>query len=812
MPETIMFLDGNDWEADYFITHEKFVCWKNVPRKLHNMLRNSAISSGFIIGEPAPGAMTGTVPGCDRTFLLENGLCEEPFYARNLEQTEYVEKYSWAFRKSFFVPEDWKNKRLLLKLKGIDYQALVCVNGEWLEIHKGMFLDVVYDITQQVVFGKENVLCLVFAPAPKGLPNHYDDRPADFAKYHRTQLGFGWDWSRGIVPTGIHDSVILVAYDKVHISCNQVLFDGKNAKLKLEIESRKAESFVVRCNLTPKNFDGQSTETSFEVNLAAGKNEIEKVLVLPEDLKLWFPKGYGEQALYNLKIELDETVKEVTVGFKTVQMTRNPDSPVGAADLTYNINGKTVFVKGVDYVPVDLLQSRVKDSDYEYFVKLAAECGVNYFRIWGGGVIEKDGFYDACDRYGIMVHQEFMHACSQYPKDYEYLMFKKNEGRAILRKISNHVSLVLICGGNEVQYYGEIPDSPLFENYRKLTEEILPGIPFRTSSPDLSRPGERHHGPWNFKEHSIYNGHFRNFCSEIGCNGMPEISSLRRFIPEKEIDLMKGPALEYHFYNRATAHDLGVPLEKFQVENMEQFCQASMFAQADVARYTMEHYRRLAPTASGCIFWQYNEPWPTCSFSIVDYYGVPKMALYAMKQAHAPVLLSLEDNSWCCQNGKFEAEWFITTEETFTGTAAIEAFDCATGKKLFSAESSGTFAAGTHSLKKFQEELSEGITAVFFYVNDEYSGVRLYGVPDYKTAFSLPQAKVSVCSKGNEITLENIGKNVAVNLRLEIPGAADKTVIFSDNYITLAPGQKRTVSFSGAEANAEICVTGWNLQ
>ena len=172
----------------------------------------------------------------------------------------------------------------------------------------------------------------------------------------------------------------------------------------------------------------------------------------------------------------------------------------------------------------------------------------------------------------------------------------------------------------------------------------------------------------------------------------------------------------------------------------------------------------------------------------------------------------MKDRSWCCPERKFEAEWFITSEESFTGSVALEAFDCATGKKLFCAESEGTFEAGTHALKTFEEVLPEGITAVFFYVNGEYSGVRLYGVPDYKTAFTLPQAKISVSRKENEVTLENAGENVAVDLRLEIPGAADKTVIFSDNYITLAPGQKRTVSFTGAGANAEVRVTGWNLR
>ena len=108
-----IFLDGSDWEADYFLSEKEYLRWRGQHRALRNMLRSSAQSAGFVRGEAAPGAMTGTVPGCDRTFLLENGRCADPYFARNLEHTAYAERYSWAFRKRFTVPGDMTASQLL---------------------------------------------------------------------------------------------------------------------------------------------------------------------------------------------------------------------------------------------------------------------------------------------------------------------------------------------------------------------------------------------------------------------------------------------------------------------------------------------------------------------------------------------------------------------------------------------------------------------------------------------------------------------------------------------------------------------------
>ncbi|MCI5779648.1 MAG: hypothetical protein MR051_07555 [Lentisphaeria bacterium] len=801
-------LAGNDWEADYFLSEAQYNAWRSRSRNLQDMLRSDAGNSGFVRGAEAPWAMRGTIPGCDRTILLENGVCADPFYARNLEHTRFAEKYSWAFRKRFSVPETWRGDRVCIDFRGIDYQAVFFLNGEWFGQSVGMFMPARYDVTGLVKFGAENLLAVVFAPAPQGTPNHRDHEPADFAGFHRTQIGFGWDWSRGIVPTGIWDEVSVFAYSEIMPGVWRWCWDGREAALELEFDARRGGGAAAHIRLTPADFSGSGSEASDVVTAVPGRNRCRIAVPVPEDVRFWYPNGMGLPALYTLEVELGEWHFTAQVGFRTVTMTRNPDSPAGAYDLTFNLNGEAVFARGVNYVPADLLPSRVTAADYEHLVAEAAAAGINLFRIWGGGMVEKDAFYAACDRHGIMVWQEFMHACSNYPKDAEYLAFKEREGAAILRKLRNHPCLAMLCGGNEMQYYGEIPDSPLLQNYRRLAAELVPELPFHTSCPDLSRPGERNHGPWNYRDHDFWNGHFRQLASEVGCNAMPELDSLRKFIPESEIAVLNGPALEYHFYNRVNVYDLGRPLEIFDVRTPGEFCQASMFAQSDALQYVMEHYRRLFPRASGCFFWQYNEPWPTCAFSIIDYYGTPKMALYGMKRACAPVLLSLEDDSWCRRDGKLSGTWYITCDRPFAGTAGVRGV-AADGTELFRYECSGEWGCGTVRLRELDEPLPEGLTAVFFTLDGAYAGVRVYGAPDFRRAFAGAKPAVTAAVGDGTILVRNPGPAVAFHVRLNFPELDPKRYVLADNYLVLAPGETREVGFSGGLRGRKAEISMW---
>ena len=304
-----------------------------------------------------------------------------------------------------------------------------------------------------------------------------------------------------------------------------------------------------------------------------------------------------KQRLYRLTLTLvvKSTNKDGRISY-LADGVRNLNSPDRAYNQTFTFNDVPVFARGVNWVPADLMHCRSGAAEYERLVRLAAEAGINLFRIWGGGIVEKEEFYDACDRYGIIVWQEFMHSCSSYRKDAEFLAFKKREGEAILRKTRNHVSVSLFCGGNEVQYYGEIPDSPLFIQYRELVQKLAPDRPFRTSCPDLSVPGERNHGPWHFMAHAKINHHDRLLASELGCNGFPELESIKRFIPEHDLDNPESSELEVSLCDSLPAIRIGgcrCSILKRMIPGVAP--RRRCLPQSDIVGYWMNHCRRKIP-------------------------------------------------------------------------------------------------------------------------------------------------------------------------------------------------------------------------
>ena len=798
-------LNGSDWEAQHFISERDFAAWTGLGRHLDKMLLDDAQHSGFLFGEDDPSALHGTIPGCDRSFLMANGLMDDPYYARNLWHSSWAEDAAWAFRKRFVVPESWRGRRIVIDFSGIDYEAHFFFNKVYLGTHKGAFIPVTWDITEWVRFGEENWIALAFSPAPHGTPNHsVDDQPADFSRFHRTQIGFGWDWSRKFVPTGIWDDVSLIAYERARLRDWNVTHERNDVTVDLEIESRSDGALLpVAIELTPPD-GGDAVILEQQTALNGGHNERSYVLHLSE-VERWMPNGSGNPNLYGLRIFLDGSECVCTkVGFKNLVMRRNPDAPEDANPLLFEVNGQAVFVCGANWVPPDLMPSEVTAVDYEHLVAMAANAGINLFRMWGGGELEKAAFYEACDRHGILVWHEFFHACSNSPKDDSgYVAFKEREARSVLKRLRRHVCLSLVCGGNEMQYYGEIPDAPLLKMYERVSHELVPELPYHVSCPDKSRPGERHHGPWNFQPHSFYNSHFRLLASEYGCNSMPCYESLKRFLPKEEHGRFEGQTLQFHFLNperTRKAYAFDAALARFNVTDMEQFCKATMLAQADVAQYMTEHYRRAFPASSGCVFWQYDEPWPTCAWSIVDYYGESKQALYGIRQAMSPILLSLEDEGWCLSDNRLAATWFLTVaSEHATGEtdeATLEAWT-ESGDLLFTKRCPVKLDSGTHALMTLDEAVPSGhVIVVRMRIEGRCNCIRLYGNPDFSSFFNGSGDVVIQALEGQRYSVANTGRSCALCVRLkELAGAPAEAGFFSEDYLTLLPGETRQVLF-----------------
>ena len=817
-------LDGKDWEVDFFITETQYQAWVNRERTIDRMHMYSAQQLGFIRpGVPAPGAMRGTVPGCDVSVLLENGRIPDINVGRNLEVCRWVERFSWGFRKHFTFSPEWKNcRQIRLTLKGIDYSAEIFFNGVNIGRHTGMFLPFEYDITRLVNPEGENLLAVIFDPAPQACPNHQEKNPAEFAYYHRHQMGFGWDWARAAITTGIWDHVEIHGYGAARMKdvFFRYLGDGR-CSAALDVEALEDCTLPLAIRLTPDGFAGKSAEYSTELKLRAGSNHAE-VTFNVEDPHLWFPNGYGEQPLYNLEIDLGNGMDRYCrkAGLRTIAMARNPNSPEGAYDQTFVINGVKIFVRGLNWVPADLLFYCTGREDYERLVKLAAVSGFNLFRSWGGGLIEKTEFFECCDKYGMMVWQEFPHGCSNSPKDPDYLAYSEVEGESILRKIRNHVCLSLICGGNEVLYYGEIPNSPMFKTYAEQVARLTPDLAFHISCPDLSRPGERNHGPWWMESHEFYNKHDRIIATEIGCNGMPEEESVRRFIPENE-PLPEGQSYHYHFLHLQKAPDLHRQWEPFGPETLWEHCQSSMFVQADITGYQMEHYRRGWPEKSGCFFWQYNEPWPTFTWSLLDYYSVPKLAMYRLAKSNAPVMLSLQDQDWCVKDGIWRGRLYLCNDRaSFDGAAELQLWSME-GKELAAWKVAGPFVSGVSLLGEWESPVPENtIVIAVMTLRDAAGGEifrteRLYGVPDYRPAFHAPAADVEAVYRkvpgGITVTLNNRGGNAAMMVRVSLPDDDPKLVYWYENYVTLAPGERRELFAECAALPERVQIRGWNV-
>jgi beta-mannosidase len=297
----------------------------------------------------------------------------------------------------------------------------------------------------------------------------------------------------------------------------------------------------------------------------------------------------------------------------------------------------------------------VTDADYAALLGLAVDANMNMLRVWGGGVREKRGFYAEADRLGLLIWQEFPHACAfaaRFPRSAEYLQLAAQEAGAIVRALRNHPSVVLWCGGNE---FSPRRNRPLVSALAGAAAAEDGSRPFHPASPS---GGEGHNWiVWHQRAPvSDYRGDDSLFASEFGLQAVPGIDSLQRFIPPGEL-WPPGPAWLHHnaelaklaFYARpyvAAPEPAGRPAYTSEwtahFDSAETFATATQRAQADGLQVAIEHFRRRKGRTGGCLVWQLNEPWPAISWALIDYYRLPKQAYRRVQRAYNPLLVSLE--------------------------------------------------------------------------------------------------------------------------------------------------------------------------
>lgn len=612
------------------------------------------------------GWIPATVPGDVRLDLLRINKIPDPVLGKNNEASQWVDEYDWWYRRDIELsapPET--GTRTFLIFDGIDYQSSVYWNDTALGHHVGMFSRQVYEIPRETIIAGKNRLIvrvsggnqlprLKLNPqehvwrtvAGRVLPHplHSPEFPDRYATL-KCQMGYGWDFAPRLLTCGIWDDASLVQTRDVLVRdvWVQGVPDGR-VSVTLELDAPPSFQGRARFEVRGKNFDAPLQ--TFEMPLAPDSSGASHFSFTLENPRVWNPWDRGEPNLYALRailLDAGSTLDsfETTFGLRTIDLLQNPDALFDSAPWTFVLNGQPEFIRGANWVPADIIPARVLFDDYAALLHLVRDAHINLVRVWGGGLREKRAFYELCDELGILVWQEFPFSgagVDYFPRDENFLALARDECSAIVRALRNHPSVVLWCGGNEF-----IPraNRRLIEVLRDTVATNDGTRPFKPGSPsqDESHNWRVWHGLANTRDYEADNA---LFLGEFGLQAAPAAETLDRFLPDTEL-YPPNSWWEYHNADIQKLWRYADPIlaeRDIQEISLESFVAASQEAQLRGLQIAIEYARRNKPHISGCAFWQFNEPWYSVSWSVVDYTRTPKLAYSKIKELYNPVLVS----------------------------------------------------------------------------------------------------------------------------------------------------------------------------
>lgn len=626
-------------------------------------------------------------------------------YADHWKDYRWMEDVYWTYTAKFDFPQIKEEERLFLVCQGIDYRFKVKLNGETVHEQEGMFTPFEIDLTDKVNSG--TVLDIIVFPAPKreGAPENSRSEADQSCK---PAVSYGWDWHPRLIPLGIWDEIYLETRSSCHLANAETFYqlnqDRSRANLRLEaLLSKTSTAEIVWTLMDPDGrpvMEKKAAEESEQLVLSANLDHP----------RLWWPNGQGEAVLYESVVQLfidgqlaDETRSRV--GFRTVELVMHPgawskpdDFPKGRSNppITLEINGRTIFAKGSNWVNPDIFPGTMTEDTYRPLVEMAKEANMNIFRVWGGGIVNKESFFNLCDELGIMVWQEFPLACNNYEGTPEYLRVLDQESRSIIRRLRSHVSLAMWCGGNELfnAWSGMTDQSLALRLLNRNCFEEDSATPFIMTSPLMGMA----HGNYLFRYHDgrelfeVMPESNNTAYTEFGVPSPSPVERLKSFIPSEQLFPPKpGTVWETHHAFKAWVGDTWLQpavLEDYfgHSHTLEELVERGQLLQSEGYKCIFEEARRQKPVCSMALNWCYNEPWPTAANnSIICWPSVPKPAYYAVKESCRPVLASARIPKFSWREGEwFTPElWLLNDSPDPVNPGRLEAYLVLEGEERF---------------------------------------------------------------------------------------------------------------------------------
>jgi len=760
------------------------------------------------------------VPGCVHLDLLENDLIPDPFIGLNELEVRWVEEEDWIYRKTFNLDKKFLEfPNLELYFEGLDTFSEIFLNGQKVGETDNMFIPWSFNIKPYVKEG-ENTLEVLFHSPKRVLEERAKNYPVElrggeFAPRvfgRKAQYSFGWDWGPRLATSGIWRPVYIRAWRKARIRDIWIpvgIMEGR-AQINLELEMELQENATIDVPLRI-SLDKPILDKKLRFTLPEGRI-IVKIPLIIENPKLWYPNGYGDQPIYTLQLVLvDEKGeildrKEQKFAIRKVDLVTQDQNDESC--FTFYVNDIPIFAKGANWIPSDSFIPRLKEKDYEELLLRAKEIGVNMLRVWGGGIYENEIFYDLCDKLGIMVWQDFMFACAEYPEDEEFLKKVEEEAEIIIKKLRNHPSIVIWCGNNEndwgfyAHWWGEREKFWGETIYHKvlpdvcarldLTRPYWPSSPYGGKDPNSEKEGDRHNwivwaGWQDYKGYLKDNG---KFISEFGFQAPPHKETIIDFL--SSLDEYYPQSMEMEFHNKqinGTERIIRFLAEHFPItSDMEDYIYLTQIVQGLAVKTGMEHWRSNKFNTSGALVWQWNDCWPVVSWSIIDYYKREKPAYYFLKRALKDIKVTIKENK-----GEIIIYGINDTLKDFEGKLKIDVLSFRGGRKR-SYTVNCTIPANS-SIKvfsfRYKPQVYNEFIAVRLIKDGEIVDRNEYFFAEFKH-LKLPKAEVEyeIRKQKDEYVIRLNSKVTALFVALELDGAK-----WEDNYFHLYPKEDYEVRF-----------------
>lgn len=784
---------------------------------------------GEWIGKKTDGStFIGIVPGCVHTDLFD---LPKLFLNQNAEESLFIENEDWIYSKKFHVNKLYSGA--VLTFQGLDTYCDIYLNGTKIGFSDNMFIPHSFNVDGTLREGENTLEVKFFSPVK--YVSKKENLPGAFTteRLHtrRIQCTYGWDWVARFVTCGIFRPVYIEFINQMqvkHVYVYTDIIDSHGAQLNIY---ETFFNYNNGGNVTTQVFDEDG-------NLTAQKSffcdyETQKLIFNISNPKLWYPSGYGKQPLYTLKITIGEQEFLQKFGIRTARIIEKKDEPGSSNEklckalqktdsgtkYDFNtsfsgfipiINDTEIFCIGANWVPCEPFPSAETSQKITEILEMAKSSGINMIRVWGGGLFEKEHFYNECDRLGILVTQDFLMACGEYPEhESGFLSQLKKEARFAAIYLRNHPSLVWWTGDNEnailgndlkKEYHGRIASrhaiAPVLRQFDS-NRPFLESSPYGGDMYASKTRGTTHNTQFlddltnyildsDFSDYKEYwKAYTARFIAEEPIMGAVSKNSLKKFISGENIENR-----DLWLYHTKTNPGLKVHLlemvENFSEKLFGKFTDFEdkyfklRYLQYEWVRITLENAMRNLDFCSGIVYWMLNDCWPAAvGWSLIDYYNTPKSGYYAIKHHGTSLSICFDKQD----SGIYLCISNILPDSVECSVKVI-LFDLPASSKQNILNMKLTAHHGNEKIK-----INKNIPKTSVYIAEITSGGT--GTRSFYTSEKVPLKKEDKINVIFEKGSAKISAPTYVH-SVEIANAEN----ISDNYFSLLPGETKTIFYN----------------